>query len=204
MIDEGELRRMSPQERAQLLRAIAAIDEPHLLDDPRLMRWRRLAERIIAAVCLFLAVWIAALAVTLPARYTAAEWAPAWVGFDVALLAAFAATGWAIWRRRQVVVACLIVTATLLCCDAWFDCVLDWGTSAFWLSLASALLAELPVATVLVLRARWLMRLTMRMVMADTGHIGPVPPLWRIPLFDTVSGEPTVTGPPAPRDAPPA
>jgi hypothetical protein len=185
VIDEAELKRMSPQERAQLLRAIAAIDEPHLLDDPRVVRWRWLAERTIAAVCVFLSVWIALLAVTLPTRYTAAEWGPAWVGFDVALLAAFVATGWALWRRRQVVIAFLIVTATLLCCDAWFDCMLDWGTSSFWVSLASALLAELPVATILVLRARWLMRLTMRMVMAQTGHVGPVPSLWRIALFET-------------------
>jgi len=136
----------------------------------------------------------AVLAVTLPSRFTAAEWGPAWVGFDVALLAAFAGTGWALWKRRQIVIGFLIVTATLLCCDAWFDCVLDWGTSAFWLSLASALLAELPVAGVLVLRARWLMRMTMRIVMAHTGHVGPVPTLWRIPLFDTEPGEPVVSG----------
>lgn len=194
MIDEAELRRMSPQERARLLRAISAIDEPHLLDDPRLVRWRRLAVRVIAVACVFLAGWTGLLAVTLPARYTAAEWRPAWVGFDAALFAAFAVTGWALWQRRQVVIACLIVTATLLCCDAWFDCVLDWGTSGFWLSLASALLAELPVAAVLVLRARWLMRMTMRMVMAHTGHIGPVPPLWRIPLFDTEPGKPAPPG----------
>jgi hypothetical protein len=93
-----------------------------------------------------------------------------------------------------VVIVCLIVTATLLCCDAWFDLVLDWGTSGLWLSLASALLAELPLAALLVLRARWLLRLTMRMVMADTGHTGPVPPLWRIPLFATEPGEPVVSG----------
>ena len=98
----------------------------------------------------------------------------------------------------------MIVTATLLCCDAWFDCVLDWGTSGFWLSLASALVAELPVAAILVLRARWLMRLTMRMVMAQTGHVGPVPSLWRIPLFETEDGDSVVTGVPASRDAPPA
>jgi hypothetical protein len=47
----------------------------------------------------------------------------AWVGFDLVGLAAFAATGWAIWRGRQMVIACLLVTGTLLCCDAWFDVV---------------------------------------------------------------------------------
>jgi hypothetical protein len=202
VIDEAELRRMTPEERAQLLRAIAAIDEPHLLDDPRLMRWRQTAERVIAAICVGLAAWTAVLAVTLPGRYTTAEWGPAWVGFDVALLGAFAVTGWALWKRRQVVIGCLIITATLLCCDAWFDLALDWGTSSFWLSLASALVAELPVAAILVLRARWLLRMTMRMTMAQTGHVGPVPSLWRIPLFDTEPGEPLAAAAPANRDGP--
>jgi hypothetical protein len=204
VIDEAELRQMSPEERARLLRAIAAIDEPHLLDDPRLLRWRWLAIRITAGVCIVLAGWTALLAATLPSRYTTAQWGPAWVGFDVALLAAFAVTGWALWHRRQVVIGCLIVTATLLCCDAWFDVMLDWGSSGFWLSLASALLAELPVAAILVLRARWLMRMTMRMVMAHTGHVGPVPPLWRIPMFDTEPGEPVVIDVRSRPDGPPS
>lgn len=203
MLDEAELRQMTPQERARLLRAISAIDEQHLLDDPRLLRWRRLGVRVTAAVCVVLAGWTAVLALTLPARYTTTEWRPAWVGFDIALVLAFAVTGWALWQRRQVVIGCLIVTATLLFCDAWFDLALDWGTSGFWLSLGSALVAELPVAALLIFRARWLMRLTMRMVMAHTGHVGPVPSLWRIPLFDTEPGEPVVAAAPARRDAPP-
>jgi hypothetical protein len=102
------------------------------------------------------------------------------------------------------VIGSLIVTATLLCCDAWFDLLLDWGTRAFWLSLASALIAELPVAAVLMLRARWLMRMTMRMVMAHTGHVGPVPSLWRIPMFDTEPGDPVVAGAARSRDLPPS
>jgi hypothetical protein len=183
VIDEAELKRMGPGERARLLRAIAAIDEPHPLDDPRLVRWRSEAIRIIAVASVFFAAWIGLLAATLPVRYTARAWGPAWIGFDVALLAAFMLTGWALWRRRQVLIVFLIITATLLTCDAWFDLLLDWGTGDFWLSLGSALLAELPLAAVLVLRARWLLRLTMRMVMAHSGHVGPVPPLWRIPLF---------------------
>ena len=62
--------------------------------------------------------------------------AGAWVGFDLALLVAFAATGWAAWRRRQVLIICLVVLATLLCCDAWFDVVLDLRTSGFMAQLA--------------------------------------------------------------------
>jgi hypothetical protein len=39
-----------------------------------------------------------------------------------------------VFRRRQVPIICLVVLATLLCCDAWFDVVLDARTAGFELS----------------------------------------------------------------------
>jgi hypothetical protein len=78
---------------------------------------------------------------------------------------------------------CLIVTATLLCCDAWFDLTLDWGTSDFWFSLLSAVVAELPLAILLALGARRLLRLTIATEMALEGMTGPVPPLWQVALL---------------------
>ena len=41
---------------------------------------------------------------------------------------------------------CLVVLATLLLCDAWFDVTLDVRTSGFLFSLLSALLIEIPLA----------------------------------------------------------
>jgi len=76
--------------------------------------------------------------------FHAQHWKGAWVGFDLILLASFAATGWAFWRGRQIVIAFLIVTGTLLCCDAWFDIFLDLGSSDIWVSVATAVVAELP------------------------------------------------------------
>ena len=109
---------------------------------------------------LVLAVWIGVLEVKLPRHYRAGGWRAAWVGFDVGLLMVFAATAWAAWRRRQILIVCLMVLATLLCCDAWFDTTLDWGTRGFTLSLLSALLVELPLAVVALIGARRLLRLT--------------------------------------------
>jgi hypothetical protein len=59
------------------------------------------------------------------------------VNFDILLLAAFAATAWAIWRQRQVLILLLTVTGTMLVCDAWFDVGTSLATSGIWISLLS-------------------------------------------------------------------
>jgi hypothetical protein len=82
-----------------------------------------------------------------------------------------------------VLIICLVVLATLLCCDAWFDVVLDSDTRGFQLSLLSAVLFELPLALLAIAGARRLLRLTIAMIRRREGYRGPMPPLWRIPLF---------------------
>ncbi|HKB31517.1 MAG TPA: hypothetical protein VKD26_11855 [Streptosporangiaceae bacterium] len=182
MLDEDELRSMTPEERERLARTLAAIAEPDPLEDPRFRFGRGFWLALTVAGCILLAAWIGVLAVTLPRHFTAGAWRGAWVGFDVALLTAFAATAWAAWRRRQVLIVCLIVTATLLSCDAWFDLTLDWRTHEFVWSVLSAFV-ELPIAALMILAARRLLRLTIRLTMAREGELGPVPPLWRMALF---------------------
>ena len=83
---------------------------------------------------------------------------------------------------------CLIVLATLLLCDAWFDVTLDVRTSGFLVSLLSALLIEIPLAVVAILGARRLLRLTIGRIRSREGLAGPVPSLWRIPLFGPDEG----------------
>jgi len=174
---------MSPQERMRLQRALAALDNPRPGADPGSDHRRAVVLVVIIGCCVGLAIWTGVLAVTLPRFYRAGGWRGAWVGFDIALLLTFAATGWAAWRRRQVLIICLVVLATLLCCDAWFDVVLDAHTSGFWLSLLSALIVELPLAAFAIIGARRLLRLTIGMVSLREGYPGPVPPLRQIPLF---------------------
>ncbi|HEY1322074.1 MAG TPA: hypothetical protein VGF32_17600, partial [Streptosporangiaceae bacterium] len=70
MITEAELRRMTPDERRQLARTLAAIDLPHPLIDPRLRRRRRFGLLFMTVCCVALAAWIAILILTLPMRYT--------------------------------------------------------------------------------------------------------------------------------------
>ena len=174
---------VTPDERRQLARALAVIDRPHPLIDPRLRRRRRFGLLFITACCLALAAWIAILILTLPGRYTSHDWRGAWVGLDIAELAGFAATAWAAWNQRQILIFFMIITGTLLVCDAWFDLALDYGSPGFAMSLVSALVAELPLALLLFTSARRLVRVTIQTMMQLSGVAGHVPPLWRIPLF---------------------
>jgi hypothetical protein len=182
MLDEQEPRRMSPQERLHMRQGLAELDETELRASEAGERRRKILLAAIIICCVVLAIWIGVLAVTLPRYYRAGGWRGAWVGFDVAELGAFVATGWAAWKRRQILIICLVVLATLLCCDAWFDVVLDARTKGFLFSLLSAVLIELPLAAVAILLARRLMRTTNAMLLRSQGVCGPVPSLRKIPL----------------------
>jgi hypothetical protein len=184
MIDEAELRLMSPEQRARLARTLAALDlpKPKPFNDQKFRTRRNIALIAVLACCIFLAVWIGVLAVTLPSRHKTGDWRGTWVGFDVAELMAFAAVGWTAWRGKQLLIVCLVITSTLLCCDAWFDLTLDWGNRTFYFSVLSAVFVELPLAALMALGARRVLRLTIAAAMAQQGDPRPVPPLWRIPL----------------------
>jgi hypothetical protein len=183
VINEAELRRMTHDERRELARALAAIDLPHPLLDPRVRRRRRLGLLILTACCVGLAGWIAILILTLPVRYTSSDWRAVWVGLDIAELLGFAATAWAAWHQRQIVIFLMVITGTLLLCDAWFDVALDYGSSDFTTSILSAVLVEIPLAFLLFASARRLVRVTFETIMQLSGGSGPAPPLWRVPLF---------------------
>jgi hypothetical protein len=174
---------MTHDERRELARALAAIDLTHPLLDPRLRRRRRLGLLVLTTCCVALAGWIAILLLTLPARYTSSDWRAVWVGLDIAELLGFAAIAWAAWRQRQIVIFFMIMTGTLLLCDAWFDLTLSYGSSDFTASVLSAVLAELPLAFLMFAAARRLVRVTVEAVMQLSGGTGPAPPLWRVPLF---------------------
>jgi hypothetical protein len=191
VINEAELRDMSPGERRRLAHALAALDHPHPMVGIYLSRGRRLGLLISIIACAVLVGWIIVLVLTLHRSFHAQHWKGAWIGFDLFLLLAFASTGWAFWRGRQIVIACLIVTGTLLCCDAWFDVLLDLGTPDIWVSVASAVFVELPLAFLMVNAARRLIRLSVLRAVAEAGEDGPPPrlPLWRIPLVGLESAE---------------
>ena len=181
---------MGQDERRRLARVLAEIDGPAAddppadpdmlanpyLTDPKLRRQRRLALLVSAACCVFLAGWIVVLAATLPHRFDAHHWRAVWVNFDVFLLAAFVAAAWAIWRERQVLILLLVGLGTMLCCDAWFDVGTSLATSGVWISLGSALLAELPLAFLAFAGARRLLRATVEVGLGAPAPAGITAP----------------------------
>src|SRR5215469_13196937 len=188
-LNHEQLASLSPAERRKLLRALVALEQQSSPTPGSSWKWDAVLVFIVGS-CIALAAWIGILAVTLPTYYHTGAWRGAWVGFDIGLLAAFAATGWAAWRRRQLLIICLVVLATLLLCDAWFDVVLDVRTPGFLASLLSAILVELPLAMLAIFMSRRLLRLTVGQVMRYEGLTGGVPPLWKIPLLGPAPGTP--------------
>jgi hypothetical protein len=80
--------------------------------------------------------------------------------------------------RRQLLVLTAFTTGVLLICDAWFD-VMTAGPDTMWLSVATAVLAELPLAGLMISGAGRVVRLTV------TRHwlLEPGMSLWRLPLL---------------------
>jgi hypothetical protein len=114
---------------------------------------------VLLVSCVALVAWIVDLSLSLPMHYETRGWRLAWTGFDVAELGALATTAYCALRDRWALIPASVVTATLLLCDAWFDIALSTGTGDLLISLTTAVVVEVPAATVLGLVA-W--RLTHR------------------------------------------
>ncbi|MDX3225033.1 hypothetical protein [Streptomyces sp. ME19-01-6] len=164
--------------------APAGTTSGHLsLDGSTLRRRRRRVLRQLGLCVFVLVPWTVYLAVSLPEHYEARHWPMVWVGFDVMLLVTLVGAGVAVWLRRQALVPLSFVAATLLLCDAWFDVSLSWGKDDVWASAASAVLVELPLAVLLIMRARRVLKVSARLAWQRLGLAGEPPPLHKMPLF---------------------
>ena len=110
-----------------------------------LPRW--LAPLMIV-VALALGPWTLYLTYSLPARHVTKHWDIAWIGFDVGLLFAFAATGWCAFRQSRWLIPAAAMTGTMLLCDAWFDIVTASGGGERLEAILEAGFAELPLAAI--------------------------------------------------------
>ena len=102
---------------------------------------------MLALTAAGLLVWTLYLTYSLPSRHVTEHYDLAWVGFDVALLAAFAATTWFAVRSSQWLVPAAAATGTMLLCDAWFDVVTSTPGGRLEATLEAAF-AELPLALI--------------------------------------------------------
>jgi hypothetical protein len=122
---------------------------PSLADLARSARRARGPTLLCLACAALLVPWAAYLATSLPQTYVTANWNVAWVGFDLVMTALLVATGVLAHRRHPLHAPIAFATAAFLVADAWFDIVTSTGTDLV-ISLASAALVELPLATLLV------------------------------------------------------
>ena len=117
------------------------------------MTGRRLGI-FFGAAGVLLVPWTIGLTRALPCRYVSMHWGIAWAGFDTALAAGLALTGFAIFRHAAWLDRAAIATATLLAADAWFDVLTAGGAAAVAVASAEALLVELPTAALCIWVAR--------------------------------------------------
>lgn len=108
-----------------------------------LQRW---LAPLLFVVAVALGPWTLYLTYSLPARHLSSHYDVAWVGFDIGLLGAFAATGWCAYRSTTWLVPAAAITGTMLLCDAWFDVVTSTGSGEQLEAGLEAGFAELPLA----------------------------------------------------------
>jgi hypothetical protein len=181
MLSDDEIAALSPADRADLIRRLSVGERAEPVSPGSRPPMAFLSLLSLAAVVLV--GWLVVLGLTLPRTYVVSRWDSVWTGFDLFLLAAIVATAWAAWLRRQLLIAFSIVCATLVVCDAWFDVMTAAPGRDQRLSVASALLVELPFAALLILVARNLLRLTYRRMRDLSGVSGPDQRLYEVPLL---------------------
>jgi hypothetical protein len=182
MIDDDELRAMSPVERSDLARRLAELEGAPVVLTPRIKRERQLFTTYVLAATIFLIPWTIFLGFTLPKHFLTRRWDATWVGFDVILLIWLAVTAWATLRRRHLLIFAAIVTATLLLVDAWFDILTASPRNDLLVSLATGLFGNLPLATVLILVSYRLVKISARHARQLAGD-DPDTPVHRLPIY---------------------
>jgi len=112
------------------------------------IRVRSWVPRLLALVAVVLVPWALWLTISLASHHVTEHYDAAWIGFDVALAAALAATAWSALRQTRWLVALAAATGTMLVCDAWFDIVTSSGGGERLEAVAEAAFAELPLAAI--------------------------------------------------------
>lgn len=177
ILTDAQIAALTPEQRREL---ISRLEQPlsDVIDPALLARVRRIRLSLMIGGSTAMIPWLGYLSVTLPENYVAHNWPLTWVGFDVLLVGFMVATAVLGYLRRQLLVPAAFTTGVLLICDAWFD-LMTAGPRDVWLSVASALLIEVPLAAFMIFSAQRLMRLTMmRLWLLDPGMR-----LWDLPLI---------------------
>jgi hypothetical protein len=177
-LTDEQIAGLTPDQRRELIRRLArpaAEVVPRRYDLSRVRR-NRVALMTISAA--FLVPWSVYLGTSLSNRYVAPHWTLTWVGFDVILAALFTGTAVLGLLRRELVALTAFASGVLLLCDAWFD-ITTANAHDRPISIITAVVAEGPLAVVLISSALRIVRVTARRIYAIEAN----DPLWRSPLL---------------------
>jgi hypothetical protein len=177
IVSDESIAAMSPAQRRDLIRRLE-MPLAELLPTPEFERVRRMRLVLMIGATVSLIPWIVYLAVALPEKYVAHNWTATWVGFDILLVTFMAATAVLGFLRRQLLILAAFTTGVLLVCDAWFD-VMTAAPSDRWVSVLTAVLAELPLSALLITGALHILQLTATRLWL----LGPHTHLWQVPLL---------------------
>lgn len=112
---------------------------------PYVPLWVGVVYGVLAIITI---LWAMYLAIELPQDHLSNHWDLAWVGFDVGLGLALAATAWMAVKRSKLLIMAATITATILLVDAWFDIATARGGSQLYQSIALAVLGEIPLSII--------------------------------------------------------
>jgi hypothetical protein len=134
--------------------ALAAASSSTAATAPADRRPPRWIVPLFGLAALLLVPWVVLVIVSLPSAHRAAHWDIAWAGFDVALALLLVTVAVATWRGSPWLEGAATATATLLVVDAWFDVLTSSTRAELVVSIAEAVLVELPLAILCLLLAR--------------------------------------------------
>lgn len=176
-LSDSQIAAMSAEERRALIaRLERPLEEVLPVERAHRLHWGWLG--MMTGGTLVLIPWIVYLALFLPDSYLVHGWTATWVGFDVLLAGLMGLTVVLGLLRRQLMLLTAFATGVLLVCDAWFD-LMTAAPDDFWVSALTAVLADLPLAVLLIAGTLRLVQLTaIRMWLIE-----PATPLWRLPLM---------------------
>ena len=128
----------------------------HVDTDAASTGWRpaRWVVPLFALAGIVLVPWLLFLVRRLPSMHESAHWDIAWAGFDLGLALLLLGVAVAAWRRSPWLEGAATAAAALLFVDAWFDVLTSSSHMELDVSIAEALLVELPLAIVCLLLAR--------------------------------------------------
>ena len=177
----AEITGWSSSERAQVAKVLdELLDRSDL--NAGLARRRQLILTTVGLAGVLLLPWIGYLAISLPDASRADAWKAAWVGFDLMLALVLLVTSWMGFNRRLLTTIGMVVAATLLLVDAWFDLTLSFRTSEQAGAIVGACI-EIPFAILLIISARAILHRSMTTFARLRGDHEPSVSLWRQPMI---------------------